>query len=269
MKLEGNVAIVTGGARGNGFAAAKAMAQEGANIVIADICEDIPTMPYPMSTEESMGEAVEELKGLGVDAIGIKCDVRKAEDVEAMVAQAMEKFGKIDILDNNAGNTNMAAVADMEIDAWDDLVDTHLRGTFLCSKFVLPHMIDAYYGKVINISSVGGIRGFGMGAHYCAAKHGIIGLSKSVAMEVADHNINVNVVCPGTVWTPMMAGLSEFFGMEEDEAKQAFLAGQSFQDREITMEDIGRTVAWLADDENKILTGTIITVDAGWTCRAP
>jgi NAD(P)-dependent dehydrogenase (short-subunit alcohol dehydrogenase family) len=163
----------------------------------------------------------------------------------------------------------MAAIADMEIDAWDDLVNTHLRGTFLCSKYVLPHMIEAHYGKVINISSVGGLRGFGMGGHYCAAKHGIIGLSKSMAMEVADHNINVNVVCPGTVWTPMMQGLSEYFGMEEEEAKQAFLAGQSFQDREITMEDIGRTVAWLASDENSILTGTIIAVDAGWTCRAP
>ena len=83
------------------------------------------------------------------------------------------------------------------------------------------------------------------------------------------YNINVNVVCPGTVWTPMMQGLSEYFGMEEEEAKEAFLAGQSFKDREITMEDIGRTVAWLASDENSILTGTVITVDAGWTCRAP
>jgi NAD(P)-dependent dehydrogenase (short-subunit alcohol dehydrogenase family) len=269
MKLEGRVASVTGGARGNGFAAAKAMAQEGANIVIADICEDIPTMPYPMFIVESMMVAVEDLKKLGVKAIGVKCDVRKSEDVQSMVNKAMEEFSKIDILDNNAGNTNMAAIADMEEEAWDDLVDTHLRGTFLCCRYVLPNMIEEHYGKVINISSVGGLRGFGMGGHYCAAKHGIVGLTKSIAMEVADHNINVNVICPGTIWTPMMAGLAEYFGMEEAEAKKAFLQGQSFQDREITPEDVGRTVVWLASEENKILTGSIVTVDAGWTCRAP
>ncbi len=269
MELEGKVAVVTGGARGNGFAAAKLLAEQGAHIVVADICEDMETIPYGMSTVESMNEAVGNLKKVGGDPIGIKCDVRKAADVESMVQQTVDKYGKIDILVNNAGNSSMMAVADMSEQEWDEVLDTHLKGTFLCSKYVVPHMISQHSGKVISISSVGGTRGFGLGAHYCAAKHGIIGFAKSLAMEVADHNINVNVVCPGTVWTPMMQGVAAFFGMEEAEAKEAFLAGQSFKDREITPEDIGRAVLWLASEDTRCITGQCIIVDAGWTCRAP
>ncbi len=269
MRLEGKVAIVTGGARGNGFAAAKLMAEEGADIVIADICTDMETIPYPMSTPETMADAVKSIEQLGRKAIGIKCDVRKAADVEAMVDQAMEAFGKIDILVNNAGNSSMMAVADMSEQEWDEVLDTHLKGTFLCCKYVVPKMIEAHYGKIVSISSVGGHRGFGMGAHYCAAKHGIIGLTKALSMEVADHNINVNVVCPGTVWTPMMQGVASFFGMEEEEAKEAFLAGHSFKDREIMPEDIGSAVLWLSCEDTRCITGQSILVDAGWTARAP
>ncbi len=269
MKLEGKVAVITGGARGNGFATAKLLAEEGADIVIADICEDMSTIPYSMSTPEVMADAVEEIKKSGRKAIGIKCDVRKASDVERMVDQTVETFGTIDILVNNAGNSSMMAVADMSEQEWDEVLDTHLKGTFLCCKYVVPKMIDKHFGKIISISSVGGKRGFGLGAHYCAAKHGIIGLTKALSMEVADHNINVNVVCPGTVFTPMMLGIASYFGMEKEEAKEAFLAGHSFKDREIEPEDIGRAVVWLATEDTRCITGQSIVVDAGWTARAP
>ncbi len=269
MKLEGKVALVTGGARGNGLAAAKLLAQEGADIVIADICEDISTVPYHLSTQATMDAAVEEIKKLGRKAIGIKCDIRKAAEVAAMVKQALETFGKVDILVNNAGVATLEALVDMSEETWDDMLDIHLKGTFLASKYVVPHMIAQHSGKVVNISSVGGLRGFGMGAHYCAAKHGIIGLSKSLAMETADHNINVNVVCPGTVWTDMMAGLASHFGMETEEAKENFYAGHLFKDREITPEDIGRAVLWLCTEDSRCVTGAIIPVDSGWTSRAP
>ena len=269
MKLEGKVAIVTGGARGNGLAAAKLLAQEGADIVIADICEDISTVPYPLSTQATMAAAVEEIKKLGRKAIGIKCDIRKAAEAAAMVKQALETFGKVDILVNNAGVATLEALVDMSEETWDDMIDIHLKGTFLASKYVVPHMIAQHSGKVVNISSVGGLRGFGMGAHYCAAKHGIIGLSKSLAMETADHNINVNVVCPGTVWTDMMAGLASHFGMETEEAKENFYAGHLFKDREIAPEDIGRAVLWLCTEDSRCVTGAIIPVDSGWTSRAP
>ena len=183
--------------------------------------------------------------------------------------KVLETFGKFDILINNAGNSSMEAIADMDEQTWDEVLDTHLKGTFLCCRYVLPHMIEQESGQVVSISSVGGQRGFGMGGHYCAAKHGIIGLNKSVAMEVADHNIRANVVCPGTVWTDMMKGIAESFGMEEEEAKENFFAGHLIKDPELTPEDIGRAVLWLVSDDARCITGNMITVDAGWTSRAP
>jgi len=186
-----------------------------------------------------------------------------------MVKKVVEKFGKIDILVNNAGNTSMVAIAEMEEEVWDEVIDTHLKGMYLCCHYVLPHMISQHSGKVVSISSVGGQRGFGMGGHYCAAKHGIIGLNKSIAMEVADHNINANVVCPGTVWTPMMKGIAESFGMDDEEGKEQFFAGHLLKERELTSEDIGLAVLWLCTDASSNITGNMITVDQGWTAQAP
>ncbi|MCA1793419.1 MAG: mycofactocin-coupled SDR family oxidoreductase [Desulfobacteraceae bacterium] len=268
MKLEGKVAVITGGARGNGLATAKCMAREGADIVIADICENMNTLPYNLSTPEIMAGAVKEIEAMGRKALGIKCDVRRAADVEAMVKQTMDTFGKIDILVNNAGNSSMVAIAEMSEETWDEVLDTHLKGMFLSCRYVLPHMIEQHSGKIVSISSVGGQRGFGMGGHYCAAKHGIIGLNKSIAMEVADHNINANVVCPGTVWTDMMKGIAEYFGMEGEEAKEQFFAGHLMKEREVTPEDIGRAVLWLCIEDSQNITGNMITVDQGWTCQA-
>ncbi|MFZ1985571.1 MAG: mycofactocin-coupled SDR family oxidoreductase [Desulfatitalea sp.] len=269
MKLQGKVAIVTGGARGNGLAIARCLAEEGADIAIADICENQASLPYDLSTEATMNDAVESIKSMGVKAIGIKCDVSKAAAVEKMVAKVMETFGKIDILVNNAGNSSMVAIAEMDEQTWDDVIDTQLKGTYLCCRFVLPHMIEQHSGNIVQISSVGGQRGFGMGGHYCAAKHGIIGLNKSIAMEVADHNIRSNVVCPGTVWTPMMQGIAAYFGMEGAEAKEQFFAGHMIKDPEVSPEDIGRAVRWLVTDEARCITGNMITVDGGWTAKAP
>lgn len=268
MKLEGNVAVITGGARGNGLAAAKCLAAEGADIVIADICENMATLPYDLSTPEKMARAVGEIEAMGRKALGVKCDVRRAADVAAMVDQTLEAFGRIDILVNNAGNSSMVAIAEMDEETWDEVLDTHLKGMFLCCRYVLPHMIQRHSGRVVSISSVGGQRGFGMGGHYCAAKHGIIGLNKSIAMEVADHNINANVVCPGTVWTDMMKGIADYFGMEDDEAKEQFFAGHLLKEREVTPEDIGEAVLWLCLEESRNITGNMITVDQGWTCQA-
>jgi NAD(P)-dependent dehydrogenase (short-subunit alcohol dehydrogenase family) len=269
MKLQGKVAIVTGGARGNGLAIARCLAEEGADIAIADICENQISLPYDLSTEATMNAAVESIKSMGVKAIGIKCDVSKSADVEKMVAKVIDNYGKIDILVNNAGNSSMVAIAEMDEQTWDDVIDTQLKGTYLCCHFVLPHMISQHSGNIVQISSVGGQRGFGMGGHYCAAKHGIIGLNKSIAMEVADHNIRSNVVCPGTVWTPMMEGIAAFFGMEGADAKEQFFAGHMIKDPEVSPEDIGRAVRWLVTDEARCITGNMITVDGGWTAKAP
>jgi NAD(P)-dependent dehydrogenase (short-subunit alcohol dehydrogenase family) len=268
MKLKDQVAIITGGARGNGLAIARALAREGCNIVLSDICDNIASVPYGLSSRTDLAAAVAEVGALGVKALGIVCDVRSSVQVKAMVDEVMAKFGRIDILVNNAGITSLVATVDMDEATWDDTIDTHLKGTFLCSHYAVLHMIAAHSGKVICLSSVGGQRGFGMGSHYCAAKHGIIGFTKSLAMEVADHNINVNVVCPGTVWTPMMQGLAASFGMEQDEAKAQFCEGHLFKDREITSEDVAEAALWLCLPVSRCVTGNLITVDSGWTAAA-
>jgi len=252
------VAIITGAGQGIGSGIALKFAEEGADVVVN------------YHKNNTMAEAVaEKIRRLACRALTIKADVSQKSDVERMVQTALDTFGKIDILVNNAGNSSMVAIADMDEETWDAVLDTHLKGMFLCCRYVLPHMIDQHSGNVISISSVGGQRGFGMGGHYCAAKHGIIGLNKAIAMEVADHNIRTNVVCPGTVWTDMMKGIAEFFGMEEDEAKEQFFQGHMIKDPELTPEDIGRAVLWLASDDSRCIHGNMITVDSGWTAQAP
>jgi NAD(P)-dependent dehydrogenase (short-subunit alcohol dehydrogenase family) len=268
MKLKDQVAIVTGAARGNGFAAARALASEGCNVVLTDICADISTVPYKLSTKADLDAATKEIAGMGVKAVGLVCDVRSDAAVKGMVAAVMDKFGRIDVAVANAGITSLVPVVDMDEATWDDTLDTHLKGTFLLCHHVVPHMIAAKSGKVVCISSVGGQRGFGMGSHYCAAKHGILGFVKSLAMETADHGLNVNAVCPGTVWTKMMSGLAEHFGMEQEEAKAQFTEGHLFKDREITPKDIGDAVLWLCLPESRCVTGNMVTVDSGWTAAA-
>lgn len=268
MKLKDQVAIVTGGARGNGFAIARALASEGCNIVLADICEDMATVPYKLASKADLETAAKEVGAMGVKCVGIVCDVRKDAAVKSMVDQVMKTFGRVDIVIANAGVTSLVPVADMDEATWDDTLDTHLKGTFLVCHHVVPLMIKAHAGKIVCISSVGGQRGFGMGSHYCAAKHGILGFVKSLAMETADHNLNVNAVCPGTVWTKMMSGLAEHFGMEQEEAKQQFTEGHLFKDREITPKDIADACLWLCLPEAKCVTGNMITVDSGWTAAA-
>jgi NAD(P)-dependent dehydrogenase (short-subunit alcohol dehydrogenase family) len=267
MKLKDQVALVTGGARGNGFAIARALASEGCNVVLADICQDIATVPYPLSTKADLDAAARELEKLGVKASAVVCDVRSAADVKAAVQTTLDTFGRIDIAVANAGITSLVPVVDMDEATWDDTLDTHLKGTFLLAHYAVKHMIEAHQGKFVAISSVGGQRGFGMGSHYCAAKHGILGFVKSLAMETADHNVNVNAVCPGTVWTKMMQGLAEHFGMEQDEAKEQFCEGHLFKDREILPEDVAQAVVWLCLPESRCVTGNLITVDSGWTAQ--
>jgi NAD(P)-dependent dehydrogenase (short-subunit alcohol dehydrogenase family) len=265
VKLEGKVAIVTGGARGNGLASALALAGEGADIAIADICADIDTVPYPLSTQATLDDAVKQVEALGRKAIGIVCDVRDEGQVEAMVARVVEEFGHVDILINNAGVTSLTAVVDMPEEEWDNLVDTHLKSAFLCSKHAVPHMIEQHWGKVVSIGSAGSFKGFGLGAHYSAAKHGLLGFTKSLAMEVADHNINVNAVCPGTVWTDMMIGLVDSLGMDQDEAQEQFTMDHLMNaDQPITSEDVAKAVLWLCTDDSRNTTGFALAVDSGW-----
>ena len=265
-EFEGKVALITGGARNIGLAIAKDLACRGASVAIADICRNLDTIPYNLSSPNELDKGIEELTEFGIKTIGLTCDVRSEKQVETTVARVIDTFGQLDILVNNAGVVSLFSIAEISEQAWDEVVDVCLKGTFFCCKYAVPHMIKQEYGKVVNISSVAGLRGLGLSVHYAAAKHGVIGLTKALAMEVADHNINVNAICPGTVESPILEGLASQIDLDKD-AYEHFSQGHLIQDQRITPQDIANAVRWLVSDESRFLTGTITNVDAGWSAR--
>ena len=264
QEFQGRSALITGGARNIGLAAAKELAARGASVAIIDICRDLETIPYRLASPNALNQGVEEISALGAKALGLVCDVRIESQVKTTIQKVIDELGQLDILVNNAGVVSLLPIDQISKDAWNEVVDVCLKGAFLCCKHALPSMIERQYGKIVNISSVAGLRGLGLGAHYCAAKHGVIGLTRALAMEVADHNINVNAICPGTVESSALEGLASQIDLRED-AYEHFSQGHLFQDRRITPKDIARTVRWLASEETRSLTGTVVNVDAGWS----
>ncbi len=264
QELEGKSALITGGARNIGLAIAKDLASRGASVAIVDICHDLKTIPYGMSSPHDLEKGIGELSELGGKVLGLTCDVRREDDVKAAVQEVIETFGHLDILVNNAGVVSLFSIEQISEAAWDEVVDVCLKGAFLCCKHVLPHMIKRQSGKIVNISSVAGMRGLGLSVHYCAAKHGVLGLTKALAMEVADHNINVNAICPGTVESSSLTGLANQVGLDVD-AYEHFSQGHLMKARRIIPEDIANAVFWLVSEQSRSLTGTIVNVDAGWS----
>ena len=265
-EFAGKNALITGGARNIGFAIAKELALLGASVALADVGHDLPTIPYPLSTSQTLEKAVEDLTLFGTRALGLVCDVRNEGQVQTAVHRIVDQWGSIDILVNNAGVISLYPIAELSQEAWDVVVDVCLKGAYLCSKYVLPHMITRHYGKIINIASLAGLKGLGLSTHYCAAKHGLLGFTKALAMEVANHNIHVNAVCPGTVESISLEGIAAQTGLE-GEPYQHFSQGHLFQDRRITPEDIARAVRWLASEDSRCVTGAVLSVDAGWSAR--
>jgi len=251
MKLKDKVAILTGGARGIGKACALALAKEGAHVCVTDI---IP-----------MEETLHEIKSLGRQALGIKTDVSKKEDVLHMVAQVIEKFGKIDILVNNAGTCQRVPLEELTEEQWDRDVNTIMKGTFLCTQAVYPHMKKSGFGKIINIASISGKiggavskKGDGVeskrgrsGPGYAAAKGGVIAFTKWVAKDAGCYGIYVNAVAPGGIDTEMTKGYT--YPIEDIPISRM---GKP--------EEVAQAVVFLASDASNYITGQAINVDGGW-----
>jgi NAD(P)-dependent dehydrogenase (short-subunit alcohol dehydrogenase family) len=264
--LEGRTALVTGGARNIGLSIARELASRGASVAIVDLGHDLETIPYALASADQLARAVDELTRLGGRAIGMPCDVRNEGQVRETMDRIIQDFGRLDILVNNAGVGSLYPVQELTDKAWNEVIDVCLKGTFLCCKFAVPHMIKQRNGRIINIASVAGLRGLGYSAHYCAAKHGVIGLTRALAVELANHGIQVQAVCPGTVESPSLQGLASQVGLEGDPYGH-FSQRHLLQDRRITPRDIAEAVCWLASGEGRCLTGTILTIDAGWTAQ--
>jgi NAD(P)-dependent dehydrogenase (short-subunit alcohol dehydrogenase family) len=243
------VAFVTGAANGIGRAAALAFAREGANVVVADI------------SDEANQETARMVEGLGGRALAVRCDVTRAEDVKAALDEAVKAFGRLDFAFNNAGvEQPVTATADLTEEEWDRVVAINLRSVFLCMKYEVPLMLKHGGGAIVNTSSGAGVKGFAGQAAYAAAKHGVVGLTKSAALDYAKSNIRVNAVCPGIIATPMM----ERFTEGTPEGRQRVIA-QEPVGRMGTPEEIAEAVVWLCSDATAFVVGHALVIDGGQT----
>ncbi len=244
MNFSGKTAIITGSGRGIGKAVAVKLASLGANIVINDI---------EQSTYADA--ATEEIKQMGVDAICLKGDVRNYEEVENIIKKTLDKFGKIDILINNAGITRDGLLMRMSEKDWDDVLDINLKGAFNMIKAASRPMMKAKEGVIVNMASVVGVMGNAGQANYSASKAGLIGLTKTVAKELAARNIRCNSVAPGFISSAMTDALS-------DEVKEDYFKAIPLG-RFGLAEDVADVVAFLSSDMAKYVTGQVIHVDGG------
>lgn len=249
MKLDGKVALITGGNSGIGSATAALLAKEGAAVVLTGRNQE---------RGEQVAQAINEAGG---KAMFVRSDVRIAEDCRQAVEQTLERFGRIDVLFNNAGVFHPKTVPECTEQEWDETIDSSLKGAFLMSKYALPSMIERGSGSIIHNSSGWGILGGDRAAAYCAAKGGLVVMAKAMAIDHGPDGIRVNCVCPGDTETPMLTDDAEKRGMSWED----YVAGGS--DRPLgrigTAEEIARAVLFLASDDSSFVTGEALVVDGG------
>ena len=244
MSFTGRTAVVTGGSRGLGRAICLELARGGANVVLC----------YA-GNEAAANETVAACESLGAKTVAIRCDVSKEDEVKALMDAALKTFGRIDILVNNAGITRDGLLMMMKPEDFDAVIAANLRGAFLCMKAVARQMVKQRYGRIVNLSSVVGLRGNAGQVNYAASKAGVVGMTKSLAKELASRGVTVNAVAPGFIETDMTAAMPQA-------AKDAMMPTIPMQ-RLGAPEDVAKAVAFLASDEAAYVTGQVLAVDGG------
>ena len=268
--LEGKVALITGGARGQGRAHATTCAREGADVVLVDIADQLASVPYAMATKDDLDETVRQVEALDRRALAVTADVRSQEQLDEAVRRGLAEFGQIDILIANAGIWTMGPFWELSEQSWDEMIGVNLTGVWKSAKAVAPHMIERQTGSIVITSSINGLEPGPNYAHYVAAKHAVVGLMKNIALEIAPHGIRCNSVHPGAIRTPMTdhQGAYDMFaghegGTEADliEGGYSFhaLKGTTFMSPQV----IADTALYLNSDLAAKVTGVTIPVDAG------
>ncbi|MEU8707352.1 SDR family oxidoreductase [Streptomyces sp. NPDC048565] len=274
MRLKGKTVVVTGAARGLGRATAVACAAEGADLMLLDLCGDLPGVPYPLGTAGQLAHTAA-LCRKGDSAVATaECDVRDLRSVEAAIALAEDRFGPIDAVVNNAGIAAPSGKPAHEIgeDEWALMIDVDLSGAWRVIRTVGKAMSARRSGSIVNIASTAGLVGYRHFAGYVAAKHGLIGLTKAAALDYAPTKVRVNAVCPGSVRDGtlvegrMLAEIARALDVPVSEHEQAFVEAQPMNAL-IEPEDVAAAVVFLVSDDSRQVTGSVLTVDGGFTAR--
>lgn len=246
--------IVTGGNAGIGKATCIEFARAGANIVVS------------ARRQEEGEKTVAELKELGAKAIFARCDIAKFDDVQQLIATTIKEFGGFHYAVNNAGYGGISKkIADYPEDVWDQVININLKGTWYCMKEQIPHLVEAGGGAIVNVSSIGGLVGFPLIGPYTAAKHGIVGLGKTAALEYAKKGIRINTVCPAGTDTEMLQGLFKASG-DEAKARKGLESSIPMQ-RLSPPKEVANLILWLCSKKSAYITGQAIPIDGGWTAR--
>ncbi|RYC71277.1 mycofactocin-coupled SDR family oxidoreductase [Spirosoma sordidisoli] len=264
--LTGKTAFITGAAHGQGRAVALALAQAGADIVAFDVARNLTYPAYTFGSENELDSLQREINAIGTRCLIWRGDVRRDDDIVAAVEQTMTHFGQIDILFNNAGICAYGLAHELTEAAWDDMLDINLKGAWLVARRVIPVMMEQQSGVIINNSSIAGLRGMNRLSHYAASKWGLVGLTKSWAIELAPYNIRVNSIHPTGVNTPMNDGLAALEGTTTQEIAERS-AGNLLPVPWVEPEDVSAMVLYLVSDGARYITGSQFVLDAGLLTR--
>jgi (+)-trans-carveol dehydrogenase len=270
-RVEGKVAFITGAARGQGRSHAVRLAQEGADIIAVDICKPVDGLYYPTAVPEDLAETVSLVEGLGRRIVAVEADVRDYPALSAAVDAGVAQLGRLDIVVANAGIGNLGvSMEKMEERAWQETIDINLTGVWLTLKAAIPHVIaGGRGGSIILTSSTGGVKGMPNCADYAAAKHGVLGLMRTLALELGEHKIRANAILPGQVNTTMVMNDTIFrlFGPDLENPAQEFAPiWATFNVLQVPWQepvDVSNAILFLASDEARYITGAALPVDAG------
>jgi len=265
-ELKQQVAIVTGAAHGQGRATALALARAGAHVVAIDVARPLAYPSYGMGTSDDLRSLQAEIERLGVRCLTFAADVRDDAAISAAVGEAAAAFERIDVLFNNAGICAYGLAHELTEAEWDAMLDINLKGAWIVARRVIPHMIRRASGVIINNSSVAGLRGMNRLSHYAASKWGLVGLTKSWAIELAPHHVRVVSIHPTGVNTPMNDGLAAMEGATPLEIAERS-AGNLLPVPWIEPEDVAEAVVWLASSRARFITGSQLVLDAGLMTR--